>query len=96
MDTPCVSRSMYITENLLLTFASLYILYVDDVRENIIRLWLKVLLELVLIHYYFAYVIVFINQICNIHCVYIIIESFNYTCIIKYYQHKLCWLLENH
>ena len=37
---------------------------------------------------------VFINQIFNIHCVSVIREGFICTCIIKYHEHKLSWLLE--
>ena len=37
---------------------------------------------------------IFINQIFNIHCVSVICEGFNCTCIIKYHEHNLCRLLE--
>ena len=48
--------------------------------KNIIRLWLNVLLELVLIHYYFAYVVVYNSRsmfasVCNM-LLYIMYQSF--------------------
>ena len=38
--------------------------------------------------------IIGLYQIFNIHCVSVICEGFNCTCIIKYHEHNVCCLFE--